>query len=78
MSIGELIKIKKANFGFREKRSAFITRKSWRFALSDLALGFATLFFNPYRICRKKRDHLRRDPSLLLASDRLILLALLQ
>lgn len=54
MSIGELIKIKKANFRFQRETVRLYYRKSWRFALSDLALGFATLFFNPYRICRKK------------------------
>lgn len=54
MSIGELIKIKKANFRFQRETVRLYYQKSWRFALSDLALGFATLFFNPYRICRKK------------------------
>jgi hypothetical protein len=53
MSIGELIEIKKANFRFQRETVRLYYRKSWRFALSDLALGFATLFFNPYRACRK-------------------------
>jgi histone methylation protein DOT1 len=54
MSIGELIQIKKANFRFRLETARLYYAKSWRFAIADLALGFATLFFNPYRTCRKK------------------------
>ncbi len=54
MSIGELFEIKKANFRFQREKVRLYYRKSWRFALSDLILGFATLFFNPYRTCRKK------------------------
>jgi len=54
MSIGELVRIKftlvKAQLGtvFSEYP------KNWRFALADSLLGLASLFFNPYRACRKR------------------------
>jgi hypothetical protein len=54
MSIGEFYRIKKANLRFQRETIRLYYRKSWRFAVTDLALGFASLFFNPYRICRKK------------------------
>lgn len=54
MSIGEFYRIKKANLRFQWETVRLYYRKDWRFAISDLALGIATLFFNPYRICRKK------------------------
>ena len=53
MSIGDLYRVKKANFRFQWETVRLYYRKSWRFALSDLSLGFASLFFNPYRTCRK-------------------------
>lgn len=54
MSIGEFCKIKKENFRFQWETVRLYYRKSWRFALADLALGAVSLFFNPYRICRKR------------------------
>ena len=54
MSIGEFFSVKQANFRFQLETIRLYYRKSWRFALSDLVLGFASLFFNPYRICRKQ------------------------
>ncbi len=54
MSIGELITIKKESWQrqWRVVRRYYPT--SWRFALSDLALGLASCFFNAYRVCRKQ------------------------
>ncbi len=54
MSIGELYRVKKSNVRFQWETVRLYYRKSWRFALADLALGAASLFFNPYRICRKR------------------------
>jgi hypothetical protein len=53
MSIGDLWAIKKTNWRFQFGAVRRYYPKSWRFALSDLALGFASLFFNAYRVCRK-------------------------
>lgn len=53
MSIGELWAAKLANWRFQWRTIRHYYPKSWRFALCDLALGFSSLFFNPYRVCRK-------------------------
>lgn len=56
MSIGDLYRVKKVTFHFQWETVRRYYPKSWRFAFSDLILGFASLFFNPYRVCRKKGD----------------------
>lgn len=55
MSIGELLAVKKALFQQQLLTLKHYYPKSLRFALLDLALGTASLCFNPYRICRKRR-----------------------
>jgi hypothetical protein len=30
--------------------------RNWRFALADLLLGLSSLFYNPYRLCRKRGE----------------------
>src|SRR5262245_60931707 len=54
MSIGEFYRIKKTNFYFQWETIRNYYLKSCRFALCDFLLGIASLFFNPYRICRKR------------------------
>lgn len=54
MSIGELFAIKKALLREQFLTLKYYYPKSLRFALLDLALGFASLCFNPYRLCRKR------------------------
>ena len=54
MSIGDFFRVKKANLQFQLETIRLYYRKNLRFALSDLVLGFASTFFNPYRACRKK------------------------
>jgi len=49
----QLYRIKKANLQFQWETIRRYYPKRWRFAFSDLVLGFASLFFNPYRVCRK-------------------------
>ncbi len=55
-SIGEFLAIKKANWKFQKRAICRYYPKSWRFAISDILLGFLSFSFNPYRMCRKRGD----------------------
>jgi hypothetical protein len=54
MSIGEFCRVKKVNLRFQWETIRRYYRKGPLFALADIALGLASLFFNPYRIARKR------------------------
>lgn len=56
MSIGEFLRLKKTLFVEQVYIIRHYYSRSIRFALIDLFLGFLSLFFNPYRICRKRRE----------------------
>ena len=56
MSIGEFFSIKVALWTEQLSVIRLYYRKSFHFALVDLALGFCSLFFNPYRTCRKRGE----------------------
>ena len=53
MSIGDFVRVKKTLLAEQLSVIRRYYPKSPRFALVDLSLGFFSLFFNPYRICRK-------------------------
>jgi len=54
MSIGEFFRVKKENIRSQWESIRLYYPKNWRFGLADFLLGLASLFFNPYRVCRKR------------------------
>jgi hypothetical protein len=54
MSIGEFFQVKRVNVRFQWETIRRYYRKGPLFALADICLGLASLFFNPYRIARKR------------------------
>lgn len=56
MSIGEFFRVKAAIWSEQLSVIRLYYGKNFRFALIDLSLGFCSLFFNPYRICRKRGE----------------------
>jgi hypothetical protein len=54
MSIGEFFRVKRSILSEQFHVVWRYYPKSFQFALSDLLLGLASFFFNPYRICRKR------------------------
>lgn len=56
MSIGEFFRVKTTLWTEQLAVIRLYYRKSLRFALVDLALGICSLFFNPYRTCRKRGE----------------------
>ena len=56
MSIGEFFRIKRVLWTEQVRVIRRYYPKSPRFALLDVCLGLSHLFFNPYRVCRKRGE----------------------